>query len=251
MTTTAVQYRNGHRQGDISYISLGLPDPDRGAAFYGALLGWTFDSGQPTGRQVDEVTPQVGMFNGQRADGSVAQGAILGYRVDDVAAIVTRVRSAGGSATDPEERPYGLESDCVDNQGVPFYLHQLPDSPTDEDGDLGNGRRHGDIAYMSLGVTNLALAEDFYGQVLGWTFSPGSHATGRQIQGVTPMSGLWQTDTPGAVLDYRVDDIQAAIETVRELGGTPSPIEERPYGLTAENCVDDQGTVFHLMQLRA
>jgi predicted enzyme related to lactoylglutathione lyase len=251
MATTAVQYRNGHRQGDISYISLGLPDPDRGAAFYGALLGWSFDSGQSSGRQVDQTTPQVGMFDGRRADGSVAHGAVLGYRVDDVAATVARVRAAGGTATEPEERPYGLESDGFDNQGVPFYLHQLPDSPTDDDGDLSNGRRHGDIGYMSLGVPDLALAEEFYGQVLGWTFSPGSHATGRQIQGVTPMSGLWQTDAPGAVLAYRVDDIQAAIETVREMGGTPGPIEERPYGLAADGCVDDQGTMFHLMQLPA
>jgi len=80
---------------------------------------------------------------------------------------------------------------------VPLYLHQLFDSPTDDDGDLSNGRRHGDIGYMSLGVPDLALAEEFYSQVLGWTFTPGSHATGRQIQGVTPMSGLWQTGTPG------------------------------------------------------
>ena len=65
------------------------------------------------------------------------------------------------------------------------------------------------------------------------------------------MSGLWQTDIPGAVLAYRVDDIQAAIETVREMGGTPGPIEERPYGLAADGCVDDQGTLFHLMQLPA
>lgn len=249
MTTTAVQFRNGHRPGDISYISFGIPDPARGAAFYGALLGWSSTASQSGGGQVDEVTPEVGMVNGRRADGSVTLGAVLGYRVDDVAAVVTRVRDAGGTAIDPGERPYGIESACLDNQGVPFYLHQLLDSPTDEDVDLSNGRRHGDIAYVSLGVPVLALAEAFYGQVLGWTFTPGSHAQGRQIQGVTPMSGLWQTDTPQAVLAFRVDDIRAAMETVAELGGTGSPIEERPYGLAADNCVDDQGTVFHLMQL--
>jgi predicted enzyme related to lactoylglutathione lyase len=95
----------------------------------------------------------------------------------------------------------------------------------------------------------LALAEAFYGQVLGWTFTPGSHPRGRQIQGVIPMSGLWQTDSPQAELAFRVDDIRAAMETVTELGGTASSIEERPYGLASDNCVDDQGTVFHLMQL--
>jgi predicted enzyme related to lactoylglutathione lyase len=247
---TAVQFRNGHRQGDISYISLGLPDPARGQAFYGAVLGWSLSPGQSAGGQVDEVTPQVGLWNGVRADGSVTLGAVLGYRVDDAAAMVGRVREAGGTATDPEERPYGLESACEDNQGLPFYLHQLLDSPTDDgDGDLSNGRRHGDIGYMSLGVPVLALAEAFYGAVLGWSFAPGSSPEGRQIEGVTPMSGLFQTGTPGAVLAYRVDDIHAAVAKVGELGGTASPVEERPYGLATDNCVDDQGTVFHLLQL--
>jgi predicted enzyme related to lactoylglutathione lyase len=251
MTTTAVQYRNGHRQGDISYISLGIPDPARGTAFYGALLGWSFSPGHSGGGQADEVTPQVGIFNGTRADGSVTLGATLGYRVADVAATTLRVRDAGGTATDPEARPYGIESSCQDNQGLPFYLHQLLDSPTDDDGDLSNGRRHGDIGYVSLGVPVLALAEGFYGAVLGWSFTPGSSHQGRQIEGATPMSGLLQTDTPGAVLAYRVDDIRATVAKVDELGGTASPVEERPYGLAADNCVDDQGTVFHLLQLPA
>jgi predicted enzyme related to lactoylglutathione lyase len=200
--------------------------------------------------QGGEVTPEVGLWNGARSDGTVAHGAILGYRVNDVAAVAVRVRSAGGATKDPQERPYGLESDCVDNQGVSFYLHQLLDTPTDDDGDLANGRQHGDVGYMSLGVPELALAEGFYGEVLGWTFTPGSHAQGRQIGGVTPMSGLWQTDAPGAVLAYRVDDIQPAVAQVGTLGGTASSVEERPYGLAADNCVDDQGTIFHLLQLR-
>ena len=64
------------------------------------------------------------------------------------------------------------------------------------------------------------------------------------------MSGLWQTDAPGVVLAYRVDDIQPAVAQVGTLGGTASSVEERPYGLAADNCVDDQGTIFHLLQLR-
>jgi predicted enzyme related to lactoylglutathione lyase len=249
MRTTAVQFRNGHRQGDISYISLGIPDPARGAAFYGALLGWSFAPGHAGGGQADEVTPQIGIFDGTRADGSVTLGVVLGYRVDDVDAATLRVRGAGGTATDPQDRPYGIESACADNQGLPFYLHQLLDAPTDDDGDLSNGRRHGDISYMSLGVPVLALAEAFYGAVLGWSFTPGSSPQGRQIEGVTPMSGLFQTDTPGVLLAYRVDDIHTAVARVGELGGTASPVEERPYGLAADNCVDDQGTAFQLLQL--
>ncbi|MGH9096809.1 MAG: VOC family protein [Acidimicrobiales bacterium] len=244
----AVQFRNGHRQGDVSYISLGLPDPARGQAFYRALLGWPVSLG-PDGRgQVDQVVPQVGLFDGVRADGSVTHGAVLGYRVDDIDDIVHRVRGVGGSATDPEERPYGIESAAVDNQGMPFYLHQLVDSPID-DGDLSSGRQHGDIGYISLGVPVLSQAEEFYGAVLGWSFTPGSSPQGRQIQGVTPMSGLWQSETPVAVLAYRVDDIRAAVAMVDQLGGTAGTVQSRPYGLASDDCVDDQGIAFHLVQL--
>ena len=127
--------------------------------FYGALLSWSFSPGQMGRDQGGGVTPEVGLWNGARSDGTVAHGAIPGYRVNDVAAVAVRVRSAGGATKDPQERPYGLESDCVDNQGVSFYLHQLLDTPTDDDGDLANGRQHGDVGYMSLGVPELALAE--------------------------------------------------------------------------------------------
>jgi predicted enzyme related to lactoylglutathione lyase len=47
------------------------------------------------------------------------------YLVDDIGAAVERVRAAGGTASDPERQPYGVTSDCVDDQGTRFYLGQL------------------------------------------------------------------------------------------------------------------------------
>jgi len=46
------------------------------------------------------------------------------YRVDDIHAAAARVRSAGGTSTDPERQPYGLTAQCVDDQGTRFYLGQ-------------------------------------------------------------------------------------------------------------------------------
>jgi hypothetical protein len=63
------------------------------------------------------------------------------------------------------------------------------------------------------------------------------------------MAGLWQGDDPGVIPAYRVDDIGTAIETVKVLGGHPSTVEQRPYGLAADLCHDDQGIRFHLIQL--
>jgi predicted enzyme related to lactoylglutathione lyase len=47
------------------------------------------------------------------------------YKVDDVVAAVAAVRAAGGTATEPEQLPYGLSSTCADDQGARFYLGQL------------------------------------------------------------------------------------------------------------------------------
>jgi predicted enzyme related to lactoylglutathione lyase len=47
------------------------------------------------------------------------------YQVDDIAAAVDAVRAGGGTATDPERMPYGITSDCTDEQGSRFYLGEI------------------------------------------------------------------------------------------------------------------------------
>lgn len=248
-TTTHVSDRNGRREGDLSYVSLAAPDPARAEAFYGRLFGWNFAPGRYGREQGLEVIPQVGIYDGRQPAGNVVRGAVLSYRVDDITLALERVRAAGGRATDAEQRAYGLESLVTDDQGIEFYLHQLADASGSDGPDLSNGRQHGDVAYVTIGVRDLPRAERFYGSVLGWTFRPGSHPNGRQIDGVTPMSGMSQGDRIGAQLSYRVDDIAAAVRLIQELGGTADRVDERPYGLAVDNCTDDQGVEFGLLQL--
>ena len=223
--------RNGLQHGDISYLTFGVDDAVRARAFYGPLFGWAFEPGDPSPRsQVRGVRPEMGLH----ADGTRA-GVVLAYRVDDIAVAV--------------ERQYAWEADCVDPHGIPFYLHQFEDGPT-QTADLANGAHHGDVAYITLGVPDLASAQAFYGAVLGWTFSAGRSGQGGQTNSVTPMTGIWGGgDWTGARLAYRVDDIAAAVEQVAALGGTTGPVERRPYGLACDDCVDDQGSPFMLLQL--
>jgi predicted enzyme related to lactoylglutathione lyase len=109
---------NGTEQGDISYITLEVPDYDRARAFYGAVLGWDFSSPGQAGDPVD-VVPMFGISGGHSEPAGVPM-----WRVDDVAAAVTRVRSAGGTSTEPQQRPYGVTAECTDDQGTRFYLGQ-------------------------------------------------------------------------------------------------------------------------------
>ena len=103
---------NGTRQGDLSYLTLELPDRTRALAFYRSVLGWrTPDDSDPV-----DVHPMLGL-----ADTGPGR-AVPMWKVDNVAAAVQRVRAAGGTATGPKQRPYGLTAICSDDQGMPFYL---------------------------------------------------------------------------------------------------------------------------------
>jgi predicted enzyme related to lactoylglutathione lyase len=120
----AGEFDNGQRQGDVSYLTMVVPDVDAAREFYGAVFGWTFNIGRAGGVQVSGVAPQMGMTTQTQA-GPPAPGVTLCYRVDDIAAAVQRVSDAGGRSGAVEQRPYGLESLCTDDQGTAFYLHQF------------------------------------------------------------------------------------------------------------------------------
>ena len=121
------------RQGDIGYASLWVPDVARAAAFYAAVLGWEYrPASDPHGRQVPGAAPPQGLWGGQPRS-----TLFCSYVVDDAAAAVARVRAAGGQASDPDPRPYGLVADCVDDQGTRFAVHQPPAAGT------GGGRTTG------------------------------------------------------------------------------------------------------------
>jgi uncharacterized protein len=229
--------RHGTQAGDVSYVTFALPDLARGRAFYGAVLGWTFDSGpvDGAGSQVEDVIPQVGLWSGPVPSGRRLHGAVLGYRVDDLEQAVAAVRAHGGTATDPHGERYGRSAECVDDQGVEFFLHQLPPAggrPPQ------NGDQAGDVSYVSVIVDDPGAAQTFYGAVLGWQFEDGSPQA-------VPQVGFGRGERAGAVLCFRVDDITAAVARVRAAGGTATDPVPRPYALEAD-CVDDQNTPFYL-----
>jgi predicted enzyme related to lactoylglutathione lyase len=93
--------RNGVRHGDVSYISLGLPDLARGLAFYGSVLGWRFSPGSSEhGAQVDDIVPMIGLWDGEQPEGGRIHGAVLAYRVDDITAAVAAVLPTESSTTE-------------------------------------------------------------------------------------------------------------------------------------------------------
>ena len=234
--TPLAELPDTQRPGDVGYAWLTVPDPDRAAAFYAAVLGWEYDPGSvPGGRQVRDRSLPLGVGAGD-------PGWHLSYAVDDVAAAVERVRAAGGTASDPEDRPYGPAADCTDVDGTVFALHQAGGGPRSPE----NGAGPGDLSYLTLEVVDSARFRDFYGSVLGWTFAGGRMADGWAVERVSPMTGMHGGNAADvAVPMWKVDDVAAAVERVRAAGGTATEPERQPYGTTAE-CADDQGVRFYL-----
>lgn len=109
---------------------------------------------------------------------------------------------------------------------------------------------HGELTFFEIGVPDSGRAQAFYSRLLDWQFPPTGE--GDQVWVKTPSikGGLHDQDTESRITMYfAVDDIDAAVRTVRELGGTaedPHP-EEAGFGrFTA--CTDDQGVRFGLHQ---
>lgn len=245
--------RNGTRHGDVSYISVGLPDLARGRAFYGAVLGWRFGPGSSAhGAQVEGIVPMMGLWDGEQPTGGRVHGAVLGFRVDAIATAVAAVRAHGGTVSDPHREPYAMAAEGHDDQDLPFYLHEMPPAPSSsERAEFANGDVHGDVSYLTMVVPDLEAAHAFYGGVFGWTFNVG-RAGGAQVNGVAPQIGMTTQPEagpagPGVILCFRVDDIAAAIGRVHEAGGQARAVAQRPYGLETL-CADDQDTPFYLHQ---
>jgi predicted enzyme related to lactoylglutathione lyase len=111
---------NGVHHGDVEYVSMSVTDSAAARSFYGSVFGWTFGPGSiDDGFQIESPVPMMGLAGG--AERALVQPV---YKVDDVAAAARRVRALGGTATEPEVRPYGQMSECTDDQGTAFYLGQ-------------------------------------------------------------------------------------------------------------------------------
>lgn len=237
--------RAGLRHGDIGYVSLWVPNVERAAAFFAAVLGWRYGPGSaPQGRQVEGLSLHHGIWGGEPRS-----TLFLCVAVDDVDAAVARVLMAGGTAGEPHQEPYGVVAECVDDQGVRFAVFEPPGGTAQRATPARTGTREGDLAYVTMEVVDSARTRSFYEAVLGWRCTRGRVEDGWQVEDVVPMVGIsGGHDRATTVPMYRVDDMVSAVGRVRGAGGTATDPEVQPYGISSD-CTDDQGARFYLGQL--
>lgn len=109
----------------------------------------------------------------------------------------------------------------------------------------------GEPSWFEVGVGDLEKARAFYGGLFGWELEP--YTSGGSVIRTAGLAGGLHGGDPGAtaMVFYAVDDLDAALTRVAELGGAQVPIgEEDEGGVTPLGrfgiCRDDQGSLFGL-----
>lgn len=172
-------------------------------------------------------------------------GASIRIEVSDVEGAVERAVARGAELLRPvADTGHGVSGAIRDPFGQRWMVSQAPARMAGKP-----GPRHGEAAYFTFQVPDDEAAKAFYGGVLGWQFSRGSVESAWRFEGNGLFGGLWGGPgrQVGWKLLYAVDDLEAALARVRELGGQVGEVEQEPYGLSAD-CVDNQGIEFWLLQ---
>lgn len=214
--------------------------------------------------------PEAGLL------GPVARGGAsvsLRVFVADSSATVARAAAAGAIVEREVDEQHGQRSGAiVDPWGHRWFVATWVGGETAHDGfevpteaaaprstqaeDLWN-----EVGYYTIAVGDLARARTFYGGLFGWEFeeqneSPDGGIASHVRNSIVPFglhqpaagvaAGSGGPDTAGRIHPYfRVRDLDAMAERVRELGGTVESIDSYASG-GAASCIDDQGIRFDL-----
>jgi uncharacterized glyoxalase superfamily protein PhnB len=154
----------------------------------------------------------------------------------------------GATALRPIAENYGARGGTIrDPFGHRWFVQthlEADDVPVED----APGRRYGDLGYMVLEVPDAGRARAFYGALFGWELH--ESGAGFHISSITPPSGIsGGHDAADVTIYFRVDDIDATAQRVRDLGGEVLSTASYESGGNAE-CVDDQGLRFDLFRPR-
>ena len=217
-----------YQPGTPSWVDIGVPDMDAAVAFYGALFGWEFTEGaEETGgyRQALLNGKSVAGFGPKMDPGPPFWATYIA--TDDADAIAAKVTAAGGQVVVPpmDVMDFGRMAVFTDDTGVFFSVWQAGSHPGAE---LVN--EPGALSWNELNTRTADEAKAFYSSVFGWTSETGEspmmtytqwYLGGRVVGGMLHMGPQIPAEVPAHWLVYfAVDDTDAAIEKVTELGGT-------------------------------
>jgi predicted enzyme related to lactoylglutathione lyase len=113
----------------------------------------------------------------------------------------------------------------------------------------------GEVGFFELGVEDVERGRAFYEGLFGWRFEPGPSGQGYTIATPTIPGGMHGGDRAAApYIFFHVEDMDAALERVVELGGSVDELHADGDEDTIARfgrfklCRDDQGSSFGLRQ---
>jgi predicted enzyme related to lactoylglutathione lyase len=227
-----------YQEGEPSWADVSAPDVAAAAAFYSGLFGWEAQT---------DPRPEAGGYTMFTRNGKAVAAASppmgdapphwnVYLAADDVDAVAGRVREAGGNVLmEPfDVLDAGRMAVAADPTGAIFGVWQA-------------GRHHGSELRGEPGTANWAevqtrdqaAATVFYRQVFGYGVDAMDMGDGgeytllklgeRPVAGVIAIGPEWGPVPPNWSVVFQVADCDAAVATVRELGGSvyrePSNIE--------------------------
>ncbi len=223
--------RTTYVPGTPSWVDLATPDVDAAARFYGDLFGWEVperpDSAQMGGyRRAEKDGKDVAGMMPLMQEGQPPAWSTY-VSVDDADAIGRAIQENGGTmvAEPMAVSTFGRLAIFTDPEGAFFGIWE----PADFAG-AGLVNEPGAFAWNELNTGNAAAAKEFYGRVFGWEFEDRETENADsyvicmigdgQVGGMLEMSGQIPAEIPPHWGTYfAVEDTDAAIERVKELGG--------------------------------
>jgi len=109
----------------------------------------------------------------------------------------------------------------------------------------------GDLIHFEIRADDAGRAQAFWSGLLGWTFNAQAGEqpyTMTRAGGEGPTGGLYRADVPdrGLIPYFSVEDLDASMERVGELGGVVGSSGDVPDVGRFAHCVDTEGNPFSL-----
>jgi predicted enzyme related to lactoylglutathione lyase len=243
--------------GTPCWVDLLSSDPAKSRAFYGALLGWTFDdSGPEFGGYITASSDghAVAGLMGRTPDVQAPDGWNTYIATADINASVAAAEAAGAQVVMPVTAvgDIGQMAYLIDPAGAMVGLWEAGAHTG-----FGKYNEPGSVTWDENHSKNFAASTAFYQSVFGWGFEKTGdtdefryyqgQVNGETVAGLMDSAGFLPAEVPSHwAVYFSVADADEAQAKAVELGATIlRPAEDTPFGRMVD-LLDSTGAPFKL-----
>lgn len=248
-------------QGAPCWFELATSDQKAANQFYSQLFGWTVNDSQMGEDMVYTIYQLDGRDAGacytlmaeMRAQGIPPHWAVY-FATANVDETAAKVAELGGAVLQQpfDVAEHGRMAVCKDPEGAAFCLWQAKQHA----GATAIGEND-TVCWSELASRDIGKASQFYVSLFGWQTKNSEimpyiefMAGGQPRGGLLQMDAQWEGIPPYWGIYFRVDDCDAKVAKLKELGGS---VKHGPFDAPGVGRIaivsDPQGAVFSLIKL--